>query len=73
MYNNSDVVQYVTNIMKQRFDWQDIALRTLILVAGVVSASLLILKGNAGAIPALAAGATLGVVLMSPTENSSRD
>jgi hypothetical protein len=59
--------------MNQRFDWQDIALRTLILVAGAVSAGLLVLKGNAGALPALAAGATLGVVLMSPTENSSRD
>ena len=40
---------------------QDIALRSLILIAGAVSAVLLVLKGQAQAVPALAIGATLSV------------
>lgn len=43
---------------------QDIALRTLIVLAGVVAAALFILKGQADALPALAVGATLGTVAM---------
>jgi hypothetical protein len=43
---------------------QDLALRTLILVAGAVSAVLLALKGQAQALPALAIGATIGVCAM---------
>ena len=43
---------------------QDIALRSLILIAGAVSAVLLVLKGQAQALPALAIGATLGVFAM---------
>jgi hypothetical protein len=43
---------------------QDLALRVLILMAGVLSAVLLALKGQAQAIPALAIGATLGVFAM---------
>jgi len=45
-------------------NFQDIALRSLILVAGALSAVLLALKGQAQALPALAIGATLGVFAM---------
>jgi hypothetical protein len=44
---------------------QDLALRTLIVVAGGLSAVLLALKGQAQALPALAIGAALGAVFMS--------
>jgi hypothetical protein len=44
--------------------FQDLALRSLILVAGAVSAVLLMLKGQGQAVPALAIGATLGVFAM---------
>jgi hypothetical protein len=43
---------------------QDIALRSLIIVAGAISAVLLVLKGQAPAVPALAIGATLGAFAM---------
>jgi hypothetical protein len=43
---------------------QDFALRGLIVVAGAVAAVLLVLKGQAQAVPALAIGATLGAVAM---------
>ena len=43
---------------------QDVALRTLIVLAGGVAAVLFILKGQAEALPALAVGATLGTVAM---------
>jgi hypothetical protein len=43
---------------------QDLALRALIVVAGVVAALLLSLKGQASALPALALGATLGAVFV---------
>ena len=45
-------------------NFQDLALRSLIVVAGAVSAVLLVLKGQAQAVPALAIGATLGVFAM---------
>ncbi len=45
-----------------KLDLQDLALRTLIVVAGCVAAALLALKGQASALPALALGATLGAV-----------
>src|SRR5205814_1738951 len=51
-----------TLIMK--LDLQDVALRTLILVAGGIAALLLALKGQGQALPALAVGGTLGVCLM---------
>jgi len=44
--------------------FQDLALRGLIVVAGVVAAALFVLKGQANAVPALAVGATLGAVAM---------
>jgi hypothetical protein len=47
-----------------RFDLQDVALRTLILVAGGLAAVLLTLKGQGQALPALAIGGTLGACVM---------
>jgi hypothetical protein len=54
-----------------KHDFQDVALRVLILVAGTVSAILLTLQGHEEAVPALAIGATLGAFFMTrfgPTE-----
>jgi hypothetical protein len=54
-----------------RFDLQDVALRTLIVVAGGLAAVLLVLKGQGQALPALAVGGTLGACVMArfgPTE-----
>lgn len=48
----------------KNFDLQDLALRTLILIAGGISAALFILKGDAQALPALALGGTLGACFM---------
>ena len=45
-------------------DLRDIALRVLILTAGSVAAVLFVLKGQGQALPALAAGATLGALMM---------
>ena len=47
-----------------RFDLQDVALRTLIVVAGGLAALLLALKGQGQALPALAVGGTLGACAM---------
>jgi len=49
----------------KKIDPKDFALRSLVLVAGTLAAALLVLKGQAQAVPALAAGATLGVFMMS--------
>ena len=43
---------------------QDLALRTLIVLAGGIAAALLILKGQSEALPALALGATIGTFAM---------
>ena len=48
-----------------RFDGLDVALRVLILVAGSLAAILLALKGQGQALPALAAGGTVGAFLSS--------
>jgi len=48
----------------RNFDFQDFALRALIVLAGAVAATLFILKGQSSALPALALGATLGVCAM---------
>jgi hypothetical protein len=53
--------------MKHLLD-PDVALRTLIVLAGALSAVLLAMKGQAIAIPALALGATLGAVAMRHSE-----
>jgi hypothetical protein len=55
-----------------KFDFRDIALRTLILVAGGLAALVLALKGQGSALPALAVGGTLGAFMMArfgPTEH----
>src|SRR5258708_23874934 len=57
-----------------KLDLQDIALRTLILVAGGLAALLLALKGQGQALPALAVGGTLGACVMArfgPGEGSA--
>ena len=46
-----------------KFDLVDVALRVLILVAGSIAAILLALQGEGQALPALAAGGTLGAFL----------
>jgi hypothetical protein len=48
-----------------KHDLRDYALRALILAAGSVAALLLVLKGQAQALPALAVGGTLGAFVMS--------
>ena len=45
-------------------DFQDVALRGLLIVAGAIAAVLFVLKGQAQVVPALAVGATLGAVAM---------
>jgi hypothetical protein len=55
-----------------KFDLRDIALRTLIFVAGGLAALVLALKGQGQALPALAVGGTLGACMMArfgPTEH----
>ncbi|HEY8712405.1 MAG TPA: hypothetical protein VIO12_04385 [Thermoanaerobaculia bacterium] len=47
--------------MRPSLDLQDVALRTLIVIAGALSAVLMAMKGQAQALPALAIGAMLGV------------
>ena len=47
-----------------KLDFQDFALRALFIIAGIVSALLLTMKGQAIALPALAVGATLGALMM---------
>ena len=48
----------------KNFDFQDFALRALIVLAGAVAAALFVLKGQSSVLPALAVGATLGVCAM---------
>jgi hypothetical protein len=48
----------------KNLDWQDVAIRTVMVVAGCVAAALLVLKGQTQAVPALAIGAALGSVAM---------
>jgi hypothetical protein len=47
-----------------KLDLRDVALRTLILIAGGLAAVLLALKGQGQTLPALAVGGTLGACLM---------
>lgn len=55
------------------FDLQGLALRVLIVLCGVLAAVLLALKGQAQSLPALAAGATLGVVVMHAGTSESQE
>jgi hypothetical protein len=48
----------------KNLDWQDVAIRAVMVVAGCIAAALLVLKGQAQAVPALAIGATLGTFAM---------
>jgi hypothetical protein len=50
--------------MNTNLDLQDLILRVLIVVAGVLAAILLVLKGEAQMVPALAVGGTLGAFFM---------
>src|SRR5205814_446085 len=50
--------------LMKKIDPKDFALRALIIAAGSIAAVLLMLKGQAQAVPALAAGATLGALMM---------
>jgi hypothetical protein len=55
-----------------KLDLQDIALRTLILLAGGLAALVLSLKGQGQTLPALAVGGTLGAFMMArfgPTQH----
>jgi len=56
-----DVVQ---RFCMREMSFQDLALRTLIVLAGGIAAALFILKGQGAALPALAVGATIGTVAM---------
>ena len=51
--------------MNTNLDRQDLILRVLIVVAGALAAALLVLKGQAQMVPALAVGGTLGAFFMS--------
>jgi hypothetical protein len=60
-------LSYTENCRVQRhiiMNFQDLALRALIVVAGAISAVLLVLKGQGQALPALAIGAMLGAFVM---------
>jgi hypothetical protein len=46
-----------------KLDPRDLALRALIVVAGVIAAAVLTLKGQGAALPALAAGGILGACM----------
>jgi hypothetical protein len=48
----------------KNLDFQDLALRVLIVICGSIAAVLLALKGQAQSLPALAVGGTLGAFLM---------
>jgi hypothetical protein len=47
-----------------KLDMQDLALRGLFVAAGVLAAVLLAFKGQAQALPAIAAGGALGALFM---------
>ena len=55
--------------MKYGFSWQDLVLRALIIVSGVVAAALFVLRGEGEALPALAVGGMLGAFLVTRFES----
>jgi hypothetical protein len=57
----------------KKLDLQDLALRALVIVAGSVAAILLSLKGQAQALPALAAGSVLGALMMAQFGHSENE
>jgi hypothetical protein len=54
-------------------DLQDLVLRALILVAGVLAATLLALKGYGQAIPAVAVGGALGAFFASRVQPTTEE
>jgi len=60
-YTHSAIVQVAPQRMK--LDLQALTLKALILVAGTLAAVLLAMKGQTQALPGLAIGSTLGVIL----------
>jgi len=50
--------------MLNRWVWQDLALRALIIVSGLIAAILFVRQGNAEVLPALAIGGVLGACLI---------
>jgi hypothetical protein len=54
-------------------DGKDFALRTLILVAGGLSALLLALKGHGEALPAVAVGGALGAFFAARAQTTSEE
>jgi hypothetical protein len=59
--------------MNTNLDLQDLVLRVLIVVAGVLAAILLVLKGQAHMVPALAVGATLGAFFMARFDQTGEE
>jgi len=53
-----------------KYDIRDFALRTLIVVAGGISALLLAMKGYGEALPAVALGGALGAIFAGRTQPS---
>ncbi len=71
MYNNQRGASNRRDYI-MKFDFRDIALRSLIFVAGGLAALVLALKGQGQALPALAVGGTLGACFMArfgPTQH----
>ena len=59
--------------MNTNLDLQDVILRLLIVLAGTLAAILLVLKGHAQTVPALAIGATLGAFFMSRFDQTGEE
>jgi hypothetical protein len=59
--------------MNTNLDLQDLVLRVLIVVAGALAATLLVLKGQAQMVPALAIGGTLGAFFMARFERAGEE
>jgi len=55
--------------MKNRANFQDIAIRAAILMSGVVAAILFVMRGEGDALPALAVGSMLGACLVGAGES----
>ena len=64
MYYTQEKTSSNVSIRMRKFDLKDLALRTLIMLAGGVAAALFILKGQGEALPALAVGGTIGAFAM---------
>ena len=59
--------------MNTNLDLPDLILRVLIVVAGGLAAILLVLKGQAQMVPALAVGATLGAFFMARFDQTGEE